>query len=257
MTNDNKQIANVIGGAGEIGQLISLRLAEAGTKVAVLDLDTAKATEVADEICGRHGSDSAFGIGVDIGQVDSLKSARELVIEKWGPANILVNGAGWERYRRFVDTDDAYRRKIIEINLFGVFNAIEVFLPDMIRRKDGRIVNISSEAGRIGSPGESIYASAKAGVLGLTKTLAREHGKDGITVNAVCPGPIETPLLEGFISGARSPEAFRSSLERGIPMRRIGQPADVVGIVAFLAGPEAGYLTGEVVSVSGGLSMAG
>lgn len=257
MTDYNKQIANVIGGAGEIGRLISFRLAEAGAKVAVLDLDTARATEVADEICGRHGSDSAIGIGVDIGQVDSLKSARELVIEKWGPANILVNGAGWERYRRFVDTDDAYRRKIVEINLFGVFNTLEVFLPDMIGLKGGRIVNISSEAGRIGSPGESVYAAAKAGVLGLTKTLAREHGKDGITVNAVCPGPIETPLLEGFIAGARSPEAFRNSLERGIPMRRIGQPADVVGIVAFLAGPEAGYLTGEVISVSGGLSMAG
>lgn len=257
MKENNYNIATVIGGAGEIGRLISFRLAGAGVKVAVLDQNAANATEIANEICDRHGSDSALAVEVDITQVGSLKSAREIATRKWGPANILINGAGWERYRRFVDTDDAYRRKIIEINLFGVFNAIEVFLPDMIRRKTGRIVNISSEAGRIGSPGESIYASAKAGVLGLTKTLAREHGKDGITVNAVCPGPIETPLLEGFIAGARSPEAFRSSLERGIPMRRIGQPADVVGIVAFLAGPEAGYLTGEVISVSGGLSMAG
>jgi len=257
MKEENVSVANVVGGAGEIGRLISLRLAEAGVRVAVLDLDAARAKEVAAGICDRYGSDMALGVGVDISQTDSLISAREIVTGTWGGADILINGAGWERYRRFVDTDDAYRRKIIEINLFGVFNAIEVFLPDMIRRKGGRIVNISSEAGRIGSPGESIYASAKAGVLGLTKTLAREHGKDGITVNAVCPGPIETPLLEGFIAGARSPEAFRNSLERGIPMRRIGQPADVAGIVAFLAGPEAGYLTGEVISVSGGLSMAG
>lgn len=257
MTKEKLSVANVIGGAGEIGRLISLRLAEAGARVAVLDLDAARAAEVAAGICDRFGRDRALGAGVDITRTDSLRSAREIVTGTWGPADILINGAGWERYRRFVDTDDAYRRKIVEINLFGVFNAVEVFLPDMIRGKGGRIVNISSEAGRIGSPGESIYASAKAGVLGLTKTLAREHGKDGITVNAVCPGPIETPLLQGFIAGARSPEAFRNSLERGIPMRRIGQPADVAGIVAFLAGPEAGYLTGEVISVSGGLSMAG
>lgn len=257
MTKEKISIAIVVGGAGEIGRWISLRLAKADVRVAILDLDAARATAVADEICDRYGADRALAFEVDISRTESLISARDAVTRKWGPADILINGAGWERYRRFVDTDDAYRRKIVEINLFGVFNAIEVFLPDMIRGKAGRIVNISSEAGRIGSPGESIYASAKSGVLGLTKTLAREHGKDGITVNAVCPGPIETPLLEGFIAGARSPEVFRKSLEQGIPMRRIGQPWEVAGIVAFLAGPEAGYLTGEVISVSGGLSMAG
>lgn len=247
----------VTGGAGGLGRAISARLLKAGANVAVLDLDLKSGVALAEELNRTQSSGTAIALAADVTDVETLRSAGRQIAAGFGAVEILVNCAGWEQYRRFVDTDAAFRRKSVDINLFGVFNAIEVFLPPMIARKSGRIISIASEAGRIGSPGESIYAAAKAGILGLTKTLAREHGRDGITVNAICPGPFDTPLLADYINSSRSPAAFRAALEKNIPMGRIGQPQDISGLVAFLASDEARYLTGEVISVSGGLSMAG
>ncbi len=165
---------------------------------------------------------------------------------------MIVNCAGWDETHRFTETDRPFWEKVLAINLLGVVAVTHAFLGAMIERGEGgRIVNVASDAGRVGSSGEAVYAGAKGGVIAFTKSLARETAKHGITANAVCPGPTDTPLFRA------QPEKLQQALERAVPMGRLGRPADVAAAIAFFASDGATFVTGQVLSVSGGLTMAG
>jgi len=167
-----------------------------------------------------------------------------------------VNCAGWDELKPFLETDEAFWRKVIAINYEGCLRVTHAVLGGMVARGYGRIVSIASDAARVGSSGEAVYAGAKAGVVAFSKTIAREHARDGVTANVVCPGPTETPLLQGMAEQAPDSERLVTALSRAVPMRRLGQPQDAAAAVAFLASERAGYITGQTLSVSGGLTMA-
>ena len=171
--------------------------------------------------------------------------------------DVLVNNAGWDRFQNFVDTDPKDWEALIDINLRGPLNMHHLVLPQMISRASGRVINISSDAARVGSSGESVYSACKGGIIAFSKTVAREVARQGITVNVVCPGPTDTPILRGFLGEGEAGKKVYDALVRAIPMKRVGQPDDIPGIVAFLASDEASFITGQVISVSGGLTMAG
>ncbi len=171
--------------------------------------------------------------------------------------DILVNNAGWDRFQNFADTKPQEWEALIDINLRGPLNMHHLVLPQMLARGRGRIVNISSDAARVGSSGEAVYSACKGGIISFSKTLAREVARKGITVNVVCPGPTDTPILRGFLGEGDAGQKVYDALVRAIPMKRVGQPDDIPGIVAFLASDDAGFITGQVISVSGGLTMAG
>jgi 2-hydroxycyclohexanecarboxyl-CoA dehydrogenase len=247
-------VALVTGAGRGIGRAIALRLARAGMAVGVTDLDAATAGAVAGEIQAAGGS--AVACAADVTDLAALRAAVAATESALGPLGVLVNNAGWDRLHPFVESDPALWDRLIAINLKGVLNATKAALDGMVARGAGRIVNISSDAGRVGSSGESVYAACKAGVIGFSKALAREVARHGITVNVVCPGPTETQLLSDVMTGERGARILEG-MKRGIPLRRLAQPEDVAGAVAYLASDEAGYVTGQVLSVSGGLTMAG
>jgi 2-hydroxycyclohexanecarboxyl-CoA dehydrogenase len=166
-----------------------------------------------------------------------------------------VNNAGWDELRPFLDTDEPFWDQVIEVNLKGCLRTTKAVLPGMVDAGWGRIVNLGSDAGRVGSSHEAVYAGAKAGVIAFTKTIAREVARSGVTANAVCPGPTRTPMLEGMAAADESGGKLVESLTRAVPMRRLGEPEDVAAAVAFLASERAGYITGQTLSVSGGLTM--
>ncbi len=174
-----------------------------------------------------------------------------------GPVDVLVNNAGWDIFRPFVETTPSDWDKIIAINLVGALNMHHAVLPGMAARKRGRVVNVASDAARVGSSGEAVYAACKAGLIGFSKTLAREHARDGITVNVVCPGIVNTKLYADYKKGARNPEKLDEAFRRAIPLGRLGEPDDLHGAICFLASDDAAFITGQVMSVSGGLTMAG
>jgi 2-hydroxycyclohexanecarboxyl-CoA dehydrogenase len=236
----------VTGGGGAIGGAICRRFAEEGAQVLVADRNERGAKAVAAEV---DGTPLVFDIA-------DYAAARRAVLSS-GQIDVLVNNAGWDRFQNFLDTDPAEWEELIAINLRGPLNMHHLVLPQMAARGSGRVVNISSDAARVGSSGESVYAACKGGILSLTKTLARELARKGVTVNAVCPGPTDTPILQGFLGEGEAGKKVYDALVRAIPQKRIGRPDDVPGIVAFLASDEAAYITGQVISVSGGLTMAG
>jgi len=239
-------VAVVTGGASGIGRASALALAGRGLRVAVGDLneDGAHAT-------ASH-ADGGQGFGVDVADQDSVRAFAETVIGELGVPSVLVNCAGWDETQPFLDTDRQFWERVLSVNLTGVLAVTHAFLGAMIdAAQGGRIVNIASDAGRVGSSGEAVYAGAKGGVIAFTKSLARETARHGITANAVCPGPTDTPLFRA------QPERLQEALARAIPMRRIGLPEDVANAVAFFASQETEYVTGQVLSVSGGLTMAG
>ncbi|MEC9345573.1 MAG: SDR family oxidoreductase [Pseudomonadota bacterium] len=238
----------VTGGASGIGRAISERLAEEGAHVAIFDLNADGARGVAAGLGGK-----AHGYGVDIADHAGVEAAVALVETEMGPIDGLVNNAGWDKMSPFLKSDPALWKKIVDINLFGPVNVTHAVLTRMAARGAGRVVSVASDAGRVGSTGEAVYAYCKGGVPAFMKTLAREHAKQGITFNTVCPGPTETPLFDGF-----DPEGkIKAALERSIPLRRLGRPSDYPGMIAFLLSDDAGFITGQVISVSGGLTMAG
>ncbi len=247
-------VALVTGGGRGIGRAIALRLARAGMAVGVTDLDAATAGAVSGEIQADGGT--ATACAADVTDIGALRAAVTAVEGVLGPLGVLVNNAGWDRLHPFVESDPALWDRLIAINLRGVLNATRAALDGMVARGAGRIVSVSSDAGRVGSSGESVYAACKAGVIGFSKSLAREVARHGITVNVVCPGPTETQLLSDVMAGERGARIL-DGMKRGIPLRRLAQPEDVAGAVAYLASEEAGYVTGQVLSVSGGLTMAG
>jgi 2-hydroxycyclohexanecarboxyl-CoA dehydrogenase len=241
-------VAVVTGAASGIGRAVACGLAADGYVVAVADLDVAGAGQVVAEIEKSGGTAAAFG--VDVASAESVQVLAAAVHEQLGDSYALVNCAGWDDIKPFVDTDPALWTKVLSINLFGVIAMTHAFLTPLAATR-GRIINISSDAGRVGSSGETVYAGAKAGIIGFTKSVAREVARNGVTANCVCPGPINTPFL------AKNSEKLLEALARAIPMRRIGDPEDVVGAIRYFASPGASYVTGQVLSVSGGLTMSG
>ena len=249
-----ERIALVTGGGGGIGRAISLALAADGRAVAVADLREDAAAAVAEEV--ERASGTALAVALDVTDGDSVGAAVERVGAELGPVDILVNNAGWDELRPFLETDEAFWDRVIEINFKGCLRLTRRVLGGMVDRRFGRLVNIGSDAGRVGSSLESVYSGAKGGVIAFTKTIAREVAGAGVTANAVCPGPTRTPMLEGMAASGEKAERLVASLERAVPMRRLGEPEDVAAAVAFLASERAGYITGQTLSVSGGLTMA-
>jgi 2-hydroxycyclohexanecarboxyl-CoA dehydrogenase len=249
------KVVIVTGGGGGIGGATCRRFAEEGAKVAVFDIDMPAAERVVAEIAAAGGTARAFACDItDHAAVVAAVAAAEAAL---GPIGVLVNNAGWDVFRLFKDSEPAEWQKLIAINLVGALNMHHAVLPGMLARRAGRIVNIASDAARVGSSGEAVYAACKAGLLGFSKTLAREHARHGITVNVVCPGPTDTALFAGYKQGAGSPEKLDEAFRRAVPMGRIGQPEDLPGAILFFASDDAGFITGQVLSVSGGLTMAG
>jgi 2-hydroxycyclohexanecarboxyl-CoA dehydrogenase len=246
-----QRVAMVTGGARGIGRAIAVALAADGRVVAVGDLDEGGAGETAAKI-ERDGS-RALGLALDVTDTSSVTAAVERAADELGPIDVLVNNAGWDAMIPFLETDERFWDRVIEINFKGCMRLTHAILPGMVERGFGRVVNIGSDAGRVGSSLESVYSGAKGGVIAFTKTIAREVARSGVTANTVCPGPTRTPMLEEMTreGGGRLVEA----LTRAVPMRRLGEPEDVGAAVAFFASDAAGYITGQTLSVSGGLTM--
>jgi 2-hydroxycyclohexanecarboxyl-CoA dehydrogenase len=239
----------VITGAGRgVGQAIAERLAAEGARVAVTDVDEKSALSTA------AGLEGAAGFRLDITDAAEVSDRVEEIAGALGPIDALVNNAGWDRLAPFLETDEDLWDRVIDINLRGPIRMTKAVLPQMVERHSGRIVNISSDAGRVGSTGEAVYSACKAGIIGFGKTVAREMARHNITVNAICPGPTATPLLESMVGEGN--DKLIDSLKRGIPMRRLGLPEDIAGVVAFVVSDDAGFVTGQTLSVSGGLTMA-
>jgi 2-hydroxycyclohexanecarboxyl-CoA dehydrogenase len=246
--------ALITGGANGIGAAIARRLGEEGCVVGILDLDAEAGAKVAAEIKSAGGKASLHA--ADISDYGAVGRAVESFEKEAGPIALLVNNAGWDRAANFLDTTPEFWRKVVAINLYGPLNVSHVVLKGMAARGFGRVVNIASDAGRVGSSGEAVYSACKGGMIAFTKTIARELVGKGIIVNTLCPGPTDTAILRSFLEG---PDGARiaEGLKRAIPMRRLGAPEDYPGLVAFLLSDDAVYITGQTISVSGGLTMHG
>jgi len=246
------KVAIVTGAAQGIGRAIAARLADEGAKVALADIQFDSAERAASEIC--NGGASAIAVALDVTKLDDAIAAADRVERELGPIDILVNNAGWDVLMPFVETTPDFWDKVIAINYRGVLNCCKAIAPRMQARGSGKIISISSDAGRVGSSGEAVYAGCKAAIIGFSKTLARELAASRINVNVVCPGPTDTALLKTAMAGR---EKVLDAMTRGIPFRRLGQPSDLAGAAAFFASPDSDFITGQVLSVSGGLTMAG
>ena len=242
----NRRRVVLTGGASGIGRAAALRLAQEGCVLGIFDRDETGAQATAAQ-CGE-----AQVYRVDITDREEIAAA-VAKFEAWcGPIEGLANVAGWDTPVNFLDTDRALWDKVIQINLYGPLNMHHIVMRGMAERGFGRVVNVASDAGRVGSSGEAVYAACKGGMIAFTKTLARELARQGVTLNVVCPGPTDTPLFDNF--RAVSP-SIGDALARAIPLRRLGQPDDYAGMIAFLLSDDAGYITGQTISVSGGLTM--
>jgi len=225
--------AIVTGGAAGNGRAIVQRFEDEGTKVIVFDL---------------NGPEK-----IDITDYEAVRSA----VERAGPVDILVNNAGWDMFKPFLKSDPAFWQKIISINLVGPMNLMHCVLPGMVARGGGKVVNIASDAGRVGSSGEGPYSACKGGIIAMTKTLARELATKGVRLNTVCPGLTQTNMLAEFMKGAGNPDKLEEAYRRAVPIGRLGKPEDIPGAVLFLSSDDADFITGQTISVSGGLTMHG
>jgi len=247
MQRTDSSVAFVSGAGRGIGRAIALKLASAGASVAVADLDERTAGEVAAECGGR-----SVAIGADVTDPASVRAAIAQTERVLGPIDILVNNAGWDKMEPFLESSEETWAKVIAINLTGVLNCTKAVLPGMVERGSGRIVSISSDAARVGSSGEAVYAAAKAGVIAFSKTIAREVARHQINVNVVCPGPTNTDLFQEIASD--NPR-LADALKRAVPFGRLAEPDEIADAVAFLVSDQARFITGQTLSVSGGLTM--
>lgn len=254
MGTQQERTALVTGGARGIGRAIVGELAHAGHQVVVADLRIDEASEAAAAI--REAGGKAIATELDITQPELVQQALNEAREAFGPVEILVNNAGWDDLMPFLATDEALWRKVTEINYIGPLRVTHAVLPQMIEGGWGRVVSIGSDAGRVGSSLEAVYSGAKGGIIALTKTIAREVARHGITANTICPGPTDTPFMQETISRQENADAVIASMVKGIPMRRLAQPEEIAAAVAFFAAETSGYITGQTLSVSGGLTMA-
>ncbi len=242
------RIAVVTGAGSGIGRAIALSLAEDGDRVVAADLSAEGAAATAEQ-----NPDRIVAEIVDVADPDSVANLAAAVAERVGVPSVLVNCAGWDKTGPFLDATPEFADKVVAINYLGQVHVCRSFLPAMIEAGNGgRVVNVASDAGRVGSSGETIYAGAKGGVIAFSKSLAREMARHQIGVNVVCPGPTDTPLFHDSVG-----EKLAQSLIRAIPFRRLAQPAEIAAAVRFFASDDASYITGQVLSVSGGLTMAG
>jgi 2-hydroxycyclohexanecarboxyl-CoA dehydrogenase len=250
----NGQVALVTGGARGIGEAISKALAADGFNVVVADLRRQEAEVTAAAI--RETGGKATAVELDVTSTESVTAGLEAAREAFGPVDVLVNNAGWDDLKPFVQTDESFWDRVIEVNFKGALRLTRGVLPGMIERGWGRIINIGSDAGRVGSSLESVYSGAKGGVIAFTKTIARETARKGVTANAVCPGPTDTPFLREVIAKQGDADKVIGAMVSGVPMKRLAQPHEIAAAVRFFAADDAGYVTGQTLSVSGGLTMA-
>jgi 2-hydroxycyclohexanecarboxyl-CoA dehydrogenase len=248
MTLEGKT-ALVTGGASGIGAATARRLAAEGARVAIGDLNEAGAREVAGELDG-------YGFALDVADAASVNAGVAAVGEALGEIDVLVNNAGTDRFAFFVNSDEQLWDFVLGVNLRGVLAVTHAVLPGMQQRRAGAIVNVASEAGRVGSQGSAVYSAAKAGVIGFTKAIAREAARYRVRCNAVAPGPIETPLLNAAPAMlGEIGERLKQGMVNATALGRSGEPEEVAAAIAFLGGDDASYVTGQTLNVSGGLSM--
>jgi len=248
------KVVLITGAAGGIGTAICRRFAEEGAHLVATDLSAEALERLTGDLSGLPGTIETHAM--DITDLVAVKAVVSEVEQVHGRIDVLVNNAGWDVAMPFIETDPDLWDKIIRINLTGPLNLHKAVLPGMVAAGAGRIINMASDAGRVGSSGESVYAACKGGIISFSKTLAREHARNGILVNAVCPGPTDTPLLRSFVGEGEYGDKIYEGLKRAIPLKRLGQPADLAGIVVFLASGDAAFITGQTISVSGGLTMS-
>ncbi|HXZ29110.1 MAG TPA: SDR family NAD(P)-dependent oxidoreductase [Terriglobales bacterium] len=247
--------ALVTGGARGIGRAIVEALAQAGADVAILDFRLPEAQAAARDIAQATGR-QVIAVQADVMRLDEVQQAVAEAIQRLGKLDILVNNAGWDRLMPFLKTTPDLWERVIGVNYRGVIHTCYAVLPHMKERKQGSIVNVSSDSARVGSLGEAIYAGSKAAVIAFSKTLAREHARDNIRINIVCPGLAETPLLEEMQQDEFTKKIL-GAVVNAIPLKRLGKPEEIAPMVLFFASEAARYVTGQVVSVNGGLTMAG
>ena len=236
------------GGASGIGRASVLMLAKEGARVLLADVNEAGANDT----IRLADTASVEFLKLELTDATSIDAcAKEAIARTSGRLDVFINAAGWDRTQPFIEADQGFLDKVLGINLLGPLRLTRALFPAMIQNGGGKIVFVASDAGRVGSLGETPYSAAKGGIIGFTKSLAREGARHKITVNCVCPGPTDTPLFHA------NPERMREALLRAIPFRRLAQPEDIAGAILYFAGPTSDYVTGQILSVSGGLTMAG
>jgi 2-hydroxycyclohexanecarboxyl-CoA dehydrogenase len=245
-----RRVALVTGGARGIGLAICEALAADGCAVVIADLRAEQAQDAARELEG------SVGVGVDVGDSSSVEACVEQALARFERVDVLVNCAGWDDLMPFVQTDEPFWDRVIEINYKGPLRFAHRLVPGMSERGWGRVINIGSDAGRVGSSLESIYSGAKGGLIAFSKTLARELAGRGVTVNTVCPGPTDTPFLQEVVRSRGDADKVIAAMVSAVPMKRLAKPAEVAAAVRFFASDDAAYITGQTLSVSGGLTMA-
>jgi 2-hydroxycyclohexanecarboxyl-CoA dehydrogenase len=249
------RVAVVTGAAGGIGRAICRRFIEEEVKLVAVDVNADALKELATDF--GQGEQHLLCVAVDITDYAKVKDAIERGVAKFGKLDILVNNAGWDVAAPFLKTEPDLWDKIIAINLKGPLNLHKAALPHLIAAGGGKVVNVASDAGRVGSSGESVYSACKGGLIAFSKTIARECARDNVRVNVVCPGPTDTALLRSFVGEGEYGQKIYDGLKRAIPLKRLGQPDDIPGLIAFLSSDDANFMTGQVISVSGGLTMHG
>lgn len=242
----HNKVAIVTGAGRGIGRSIARKAAAEGALVVVSDLDGDAAAATAEEI------GDAVAVTADVTSRPAVAALVGAALGRFGRIDVLINNAGWDRAGAFVDSDPDDWDRVLAINLYGVLNTSRAILPQMIDQGGGSVVNLASDAGRVGAAGEAVYSAAKGGVIAFTKATAREVARHRVNINCVCPGPTDTALFASM--GGEDPK-LRDALTRAIPFRRLAEPSDIAGTVVFLAGAEASYVTGQTLSVSGGLTM--
>lgn len=248
MKFDDK-IALVTGGASGIGKATVMEFARCGATVICADIDEKRGVELVQE--AKLAKFAVEYVPVNLADSASIRRCAAAVLARHSHIDILVNAAGWNDIQPFVENPPEYMERVIAINLVGTLHLTQALLPAMMAAGKGKIVNVSSDAGRVGSSGETTYAAAKGGVIAFTKSLAREVARNSINVNCICPGPTDTPMLQS------RPEKLREAFLRAIPFRRFARPQDIADAILFFAGSRSDYITGQVLSVSGGLTFAG
>jgi 2-hydroxycyclohexanecarboxyl-CoA dehydrogenase len=245
------KVAVVTGGGQGIGRAITLRLAEEGCKVAIFDIKP----DAGHETAKLAPPSAVHTYAVDVTDRTSVEKAVAEVEANLGPIWALVNNAGWDRPMPFLKTDPDLWDKIIRINLYGPLNTHHVIAPLMTERGGGRIINIASDAARVGTSDEAVYSACKGGIISFTKSVARELARKNVLLNAVCPGPTNTPMMASVLGEGEQAVKWKDAMVRGIPLKRMGEPEDYGGIVSFLASDDGSFITGQTISVSGGMNM--
>jgi 2-hydroxycyclohexanecarboxyl-CoA dehydrogenase len=245
--NFTGKTALITGGASGIGKATVMELARCGARVICADIDAAKGADLVKEA----GNLAVEFVAIDLADPASVHRCAAEVLDRYGRVDILVNAAGWNDIQPFLDNPPDYMDRVLAVNLGGLLHLTQALLPAMVAASKGKIVNVSSDAGRVGSSGETAYAAAKGGVIAFTKSLAREVARYSINVNCVCPGPTDTPMLQS------RPEKLKEAFIRAIPFRRFAKPQEIADAILFFASSRSDYITGQVLSVSGGLTFAG